>query len=372
MSESVQVQTIDGGTALAATHTGWQRAARLALEVLRDQSWFIALAIAWIAVGIGIGHAYGETIYLGLYSNLSWQVCFWFGFVFLVGRIVWKLNEHRPEHPIRFVWDDIRGNVFTPRRILSALPPFFLLPAVFSIVMWIKRIIPAIHPYDWDASFAEIDKWSHGGFYPWELLQPILGNPWITVAIAEVYSFPWYIMLLLMQFWYTFSFDPRRQQFLVSYLLIWIILGNGLAVAFASVGPCFYGRFVEGPNPFDAQMAYLAGIAESRRLISALGQDYLWTAYQTNFVGIGNGISAMPSMHVAMGTLMVLWLWNRGKILRTAGIVYLAALQIGSVHLAWHYAIDGYVSIAGTLFIWWVVGRMLNQSTRNNLATMTE
>ena len=28
--------------------------------------------------------------------------------------------------------------------------------------------------------------------------------------------------------------------------------------------------------------------------------------------------------------------------------------MIGSVHLAYHYAVDGYVSIAVTLIIWWM------------------
>ena len=190
----------------------------------------------------------------------------------------------------------------------------------------------------------------------------------VTVAIAEAYSFPWYALFLLMQFWYTFSSDPRRQQFLVSNLLIWILLGNGLAAAFASVGPCYYGRIVDGPDPFAAQMDYLTAVADSHRLVSAMAQEYLWTSYQSDFLRLGSGISAMPSMHLAIGTLMALWMWGGGRFLRIVGVCYLVLLQLGSVHLAWHYAIDGYVSILSTLLIWWIVGWALGKRHRKKSA----
>ncbi|MDN3683797.1 hypothetical protein QW180_05815 [Vibrio sinaloensis] len=36
--------------------------------------------------------------------------------------------------------------------------------------------------------------------------------------------------------------------------------------------------------------------------------------------------------------------------------LYVVAIQIGSVHLAWHYAIDGYLSIVLTLILWKLCG----------------
>jgi hypothetical protein len=369
LSETVQVRSIDADVATTDIVAGvarLQRAARLVVEILRDHSWFMLLAFGYIALGMAIGRMYGETIRLSLYNNLTLQFCAWLLFFFLIGRIVWKLIQHRPEKPFRFLWDDMRLVVFNPRRILAAAPPFFLLPAAFSVVMSIKRMIPIIHPFNWDPTFAAVDKWLHGGVYPWELLQPIFGHPLVTVAIAEAYSFPWYALFLLMQFWYTFSSDPRRQQFLVSNLLIWILLGNGLAAAFASVGPCYYGHFVDGPDPFAAQMAYLTAVADSHRLVSVMAQEYLWTSYQSDFLRLGSGISAMPSMHLAIGTLMALWMWRGGRFFRIVGVAYVVLLLLGSVHLAWHYAIDGYVSILSTLLIWWVVGWALGKRPRKN------
>jgi hypothetical protein len=47
------------------------------------------------------------------------------------------------------------------------------------------------------------------------------------------------------------------------------------------------------------------------------------------------------------------------RLSRVAGILgwgYLALILVGSVHLAWHYAIDGYVSILAVLLIWRAAG----------------
>jgi membrane-associated phospholipid phosphatase len=37
-------------------------------------------------------------------------------------------------------------------------------------------------------------------------------------------------------------------------------------------------------------------------------------------------------------------------------MAYAAVIMLGSVHLAWHYAIDGYAGIAIAFACWWVAG----------------
>lgn len=36
---------------------------------------------------------------------------------------------------------------------------------------------------------------------------------------------------------------------------------------------------------------------------------------------------------------------------------YAVLIWFGSIHLGWHYAIDGPVAIAATVMIWWASGR---------------
>ncbi|MCH8197830.1 MAG: hypothetical protein IH904_07085, partial [Proteobacteria bacterium] len=43
---------------------------------------------------------------------------------------------------------------------------------------------------------------------------------------------------------------------------------------------------------------------------------------------------------------------------------YAVIIFIGSVHLGWHYAIDGYAGIAGTWLIWKFAGQMLRRGER--------
>jgi len=60
----------------------------------------------------------------------------------------------------------------------------------------------------------------------------------------------------------------------------------------------------------------------------------------------------MPSMHVSVATLLALLYLNLNKFFGTIMIIYALLIQIGSVHLGWHYAVDGYISSTVTIILW--------------------
>ena len=60
----------------------------------------------------------------------------------------------------------------------------------------------------------------------------------------------------------------------------------------------------------------------------------------------------MPSLHVATPVLFALLGWRTHRWLGVAFTIYAAIVLVGSVHLGWHYAVDGYASIIAVPLIW--------------------
>jgi hypothetical protein len=48
---------------------------------------------------------------------------------------------------------------------------------------------------------------------------------------------------------------------------------------------------------------------------------------------------------------------------------FCAVILFGSVHLGWHYAVDGYFSIIATVAIWKIVGWALSRKGRRKGVT---
>jgi hypothetical protein len=240
-----------------------------------------------------------------------------------------------------------------------------LIPVFLAIYASFKVLIPEINAFGQDASLARWDRLIHGGMDPWLLLHPVLGNPVVTRALDWLYG-GWFAVLQLICLWQAFSLKrPRlRLQFFLSFLLVWILLGNVGATLLSSAGPCFYDRIVGGENPYQPLMAYLQAVHLQHPLLARQLQDMLWQGFGSPEVSIVRGISAMPSIHVSIAFLMALLGWRVSRTLGAVLTLFLAIIMMGSVHLGWHYAIDGYAGIIGTYVIWRAVGWMLARRER--------
>jgi len=168
----------------------------------------------------------------------------------------------------------------------------------------------------------------------------------------------WYGVALGVLTWQLWSANRAlRNQFLLALVGCWIVLGTILASALSSVGPCFYALLTGKEEPFAQLMTYLSMVDDRYGLNALRLQDALWASYldPVNLPFIG--IAAMPSLHVAVAVLWVLLARRVHRWLFIGFAAYAVAIFLGSVHLGWHYAIDGYVSAAVVPILWWGAGR---------------
>src|SRR3546814_20498821 len=72
----------------------------------------------------------------------------------------------------------------------------------------------------------------------------------------------------------------------------------------------------------------------------------------------------MPSVHNGLAALFAIAAFRLWRPLGWVVAAYAALLWVGSIHLGWHYAIDGMVSIALTFALWQVTGRIADRLER--------
>lgn len=179
-------------------------------------------------------------------------------------------------------------------------------------------------------------------------------------------------MMALTTGWVCFANNPKLQlRGLLCYVLSWSVLGGATAVGFSSVGPCFYEKFYGSPR-FAPLMDRLEAISAHNELMAFRAMTYLTESLGKDY--IGGGISAMPSLHVAMALLSFLcvYSYSNSRTLKVLSGLFGLAILIGSVHLGWHYAWDGIISIIGVSLFWWGSGRFVDWVERREARQLAE
>src|SRR5262249_53960831 len=158
-----------------------------------------------------------------------------------------------------------------------------------------------------------------------------------------------------------------RMQFFLTFVLLWALLGNVVATLLSSAGPVYYGRVTGLSDPFAPLMSYLHAANHITPVWALNVQDMLWDSYSQHGIAIVGGMTAMPSMHIATCSSFALVAFGVNRTLGYLFAAFAVIVQIGSVHLGWHYAIDGYVSAIGTVLIWLAVGWLLRRQAVTRL-----
>ena len=336
-------------------------------QIFRDHTWLFLYVAAYTGAALFAASVAGlsEWMSLSLYSVGVLKLFFMWLVGFALCYPLYVMIFVRPDRLVAFMRHDLTTNYLTVERLLPALIMLALIPTFTSVFTSLKIMIPVVNPYSWDPIFYEWDQWLHGGVDPWRLLHPLLGYPIVTSVINALYN-GWLFVLFSILFWQAFSTRDAllRLQFFLTFLVTWSLLGGLTATWLASGGPCFYGQITGLEDPYVPLMDYLRSANEVFPVWALHVQDLLWAAHQNEVVDRGRGISAMPSMHVSSVVLFALLGWRINRVLGWGLTLFAIAIFLGSIHLAWHYAIDGYVSLVGTWLAWWGIGRLLRRSRR--------
>lgn len=306
-----------------------------------------ALYIVLILVSLGSLGLYGFPIEgaISLLTIFAATAIFFGGVVFLK-----ELFKTKPDSPVAFTKGYLQQTL-TWEKSTRHLPIIVIVSLFLPAFSSFKGSISLFAEYQWDGFWIDVDRLIHGQD-AWRLIHPLIGYPEITFILGILYII-WLPLLLIALVYFSFLTDrpELRSQFLLTYFSCWAIIGSLCAVLFASVGPCFAYPFLKRPD-FLPLMHYLE-FADSKYPIWVIHiQDRLAEQLVTQSRELGAGITAMPSMHVSMAFLYWLGARQINAWLGWIAFAYLIAIQIGSVHLGYHYAVDGYFSMIVTFIIW--------------------
>lgn len=221
---------------------------------------------------------------------------------------------------------------------------------VINAVSW-KAGLPLLHPFAFDLALARADAALHGGD-PWRHLR------WFTrpgvLRVLDAFYTAWYIAFFaVVAAWGWATPSARRRRFLTALMLTWAV-GSATAVLISSAGPVYYARVTGAPDRYAPLLESLHVVPLAATRLQAL----LWEFYRQPSPSFARGIAAFPSLHVAMPALYAIATPPGRPRLRWFWWAMTALTAVGSVVLAWHYAMDSYGALLLAAGCWWLAGRL--------------
>jgi hypothetical protein len=266
--------------------------------------------------------------------------------------------------PLTRVKAYVKERFGTPALALAGLAPIVVVPVMMGAFGTLKMLMPLARSFTWDDWLANADKALFLGYQPWQYTHALFGGAAATKLIDIGYT-AWVAMLFTAVLYFAWL-APRyeRARFFLSFTVAWLMIGVIGAYAFASAGPCYTAAIgAVSASDFQPLMDRLRAIHEGGTFLAAYDwQGALWEHHVNRDYAFAMGVSAMPSMHNAITILYALTLRRARPVYRLTAWAFVAMIFLGSIHLGWHYALDGILAWAMMWAIWVAAGAFLDGS----------
>ena len=302
---------------------------------------FDLAVLSYFLVGFGLSRIYGFVFNIGLVFDFRYAPVFVLALVqflalYAIFRGFWLFFKKLDKEIFGPVWrKELRHEYASPQRILDLLHVFIALQLMLSVHAIIKQAIFLINPRLYDEWLEAVDVVLHAGYNPAFLAREYFSAPWLGAFIDSSYLFWYQTQLPCFAIFILTRNRKLFESFFLAYFGLWLI-GGLLALLIPSWGPIYYR-----PELFSGLHKPHADVLQAK----------LWT---DNLLFLQNpslfkaqsfeGIAAFPSLHVGVVALFSFFLfrvhWGFGMLMGA----YALLVQLGSVVLGWHYAIDGYFS----------------------------
>ena len=214
---------------------------------------------------------------------------------------------------------------------IRALQVALLAGIALALHGWAKSMMPLIVTFWADPMLADLDA-AIFGRDPW----PLFRADWLMPVYGYVYLlwFPLTFVTLGLV-----AFSKRDHGPLVLAFLATLVIGGTMGqYILPSAGPIFFERIGLGPR--------FAELVATNHFSFNRVSDYLWLHYQARDAAIGTGISAMPSVHVALATWTACAWYRMWRPAALPAALYALGIWAASIASGWHYSTDGLAGVA--------------------------
>lgn len=277
--------------------------------------------------------------------------------ILLLAQFIWvRFREKQSTDTDPMAWYRAYVAQLKWRDIAAALAALVITVSCFTVY---KGTVVGAGGYGFDAMFIAWDRAIFGGNDPWVYTHAMLPSAFATKVIDTLYHPAFLPMALGYIICVTAQCKPAlRYTYMTAYLVSFVVIGMISASALHSAGPIYDGTLFGDGETFQPLVRRLAAQNETAGPFSAVfAQGYLLRLNELGISGLGGGISAMPSMHIVLAFLWVFAAFHLNRILGVVVTTYALIIWFGSVHLGWHYFVDGLVGIIMLAVIWYAAGR---------------